>query len=165
MENNITVNIENLSEKERDQMMRLIEKSNKPKRKIWKPECNECYFYVTGFGEIDNHIYDNDNVDNGHYRIGNCFKTKKEAKFALENAKVETELRRFAEENNECEIEWKNESQQKWFIYYFKGNIECNLLYSTIHKDVYFTSEYIAKEAIKHIGEDRLKKYYFGVED
>lgn len=40
MENNITVNMENLSEEEREQLMKLIKKSNKPKSKILKPEYN-----------------------------------------------------------------------------------------------------------------------------
>ena len=36
MENNISVNLENLSEKEREQLMKLIKKSNNPKSKILK---------------------------------------------------------------------------------------------------------------------------------
>lgn len=164
MENNITVNMENLSEEEREQLMKLIKKSNGCKRKVWKPENNETYFYISGHGRINYHKWNNDSTDNRYYEIGNCFKTEEEAKFALEKLKVETELRRFAEENNEYEIDWENDAQEKWFIYYC-DKICLYQTYITMRNDVYFSSKKIAKRAVDYIGEERLKKYYFRVED
>lgn len=164
MENNITVNMENLSEKEREQLMKIIKKSNRSKRNIWKPEYDEWYFYVSGYGIVGSNVWINDYIDNGYYEIGNCFKTEEEAKFALEKLKVETELRRFAEENNEYEIDWENDAQEKWFIYYC-DKICLYQTYITMRNDVYFSSKKIAKRAVDYIGEERLKKYYFRVED
>lgn len=115
MENNITVNMESLSEEEREQLMKIIKKSNGCKRKVWKPECDKNYWIINGF-RVVNSSWDNDNVDYRRYEIGNCFKTEKEAKFALEKLKVETELRRFAEENNECEIDWIASLEDKFTI-------------------------------------------------
>lgn len=167
MENNISVNLENLSEEEREQLMKLIQKSNGSKRKIWKPEYNEFYFYISKYGAVGNSIWENDHVDNGCYGIGNCFKTEEEAEFALEKAKVETELRRFAEENNEYEIDWKDKKQEKWFIFYNckEEIINPMYVYDFCICNICFTSEEIARQAIKSIGEKRLKKYYFEVED
>ena len=162
MENNITVNMENLSEEEREQLMKM--KSNGSKRNIWKPEYDEWYFYVSGYGIVGSNVWINDYIDNGYYEIGNCFKTEEEAKFALEKLKVETELRRFAEENNEYEIDWENDAQEKWFIYYC-DKICLYQTYITMRNDVYFSSKKIAKRAVDYIGEERLKKYYFRVED
>lgn len=54
MENNITVNMENLSEKEREQLMKLIQKSNGSKGKVWKPDYRRKYFYVNECGGIMN---------------------------------------------------------------------------------------------------------------
>ena len=167
MENNITVNMENLSEEEREQFMKLIKKSNKPKRKIWKPEYNEFYFYISKYGAVGNSIWENDHVDNGCCGIGNCFKTEEEAEFALEKAKVETELRRFAEENNEYEIDWTDEDQEKWamcYSYYY-GNVYFIDACSYKRNDIYFTSKEIGEQAVNFIGEERLKKYYFRVEE
>ena len=164
MENNITVNMENLSEKEREQLMKLIQKSNGSKGKVWKPEYDEWYFYVSGYGVIGSNVWINDYTDNGYYEIGNCFKTEEEAKFALEKTKVEAELCRFAEKNNEYEIDWKDEDQEKWFIYYYFDKICPYQTYSTMRNDIYFSSKEIAKQAVDNIGEERLKKYYFGVE-
>ena len=166
MENHITVNMENLSEEERKQLMNLIKKSNGSKRKVWKPECNKKYWIINGFRVVDS-SWNNDNVDYGRYEIGNCFKTEKEAKFALEKLKVEAELRRFAEENNECEIDWTDKKHEKWFIFYNCKEEIINPLYvyDFCICNICFTSEEIARQAIKSIGEERLKKYYFGVED
>lgn len=166
MENNITVNMENLSEEEREQLMKIIKKSNGCKRKVWKPECNKKYWIINGFMVVDSSWY-NDNVDYGCYEIGNCFKTEKEAKFALEKLKVEAELRRFAEENNECEIDWTDKKHEKWFMYYNCDMKKIDIIYNTVLKThcIYFSSKKIAKQAIDYIGEERLKKYYLGIED
>ena len=167
MENNITVNMKNLSEEERETLMKLIQKSNGSKGKVWKPEDNEKYFYVSGRGVINICRWINDTTDNGCYEIGNCFKTKEEAEFALEKAKVEAELRRFAEENNEYEIDWEDDDQKKWFIYYNCDTKKIDIIYNTVLKThcIYFSSKKIAKQAIDYIGEERLKKYYLGIED
>lgn len=167
MENNITVNLENLSEEEREQLMKLIQKSNGCKRKVWKPEYNVFYFCISEYGSVVNNTWENDYMDNGCYGIGNCFKTEEEAEFALEKAKVETELRRFAEENNEYEIDWKDKKQEKWFIFYNckEENINPMYVYDFCICNICFTSEEIARQAINSIGKERLKKYYFEVED
>lgn len=167
MENNITVNMKNLSEEERETLMKLIQKSNGSKGKVWKPEDNEKYFYVSGRGVINICRWINDTTDNGCYEIGNCFKTKEEAEFALEKAKVEAELRRFAEENNEYEIDWEDDDQKKWFIYYNCDTKKIDIIYNTVLKThcIHFSSKEITKQAIDYIGEERLKKYYFGIED
>lgn len=45
-ENNISVNLNNLSDEERQTLISLIEKANKPKSKVWKPEKNETFFFI-----------------------------------------------------------------------------------------------------------------------
>lgn len=167
MENNITVNMENLSEKEREQLMKLIQKSNGSKGKVCKPENNEKYFFISGCGVINSCRWINDSTDNGCYEIGNCFKTKEEAEFALERGKIETKLRRFADENNEYEIDWEDDDQEKWFIYYNCDTKKIDIIYNTVLKThcIHFSSKEITKQAIDYIGKERLKKYYFGIED
>lgn len=167
MENNITVNMENLSEEEREQLMKLIQKSNGFKSKMWKPNYGRKYFYINDCGAIINSKWYDDVIDTYRYEIGNCFKTKEETEFALEKVKVETELRRFAEENNEHEIDWTDEDQEKWFIFYNCDTKNIDTEYDNTLRThyIYFSSKEIAKQAIKHIGEERLKKYYFRIED
>lgn len=164
---NITVNMENLSQEERSTLLSLIEKANKPKNKVWKPESDEMYYYSCSDGFIKEATWDNINVDKNRYAIGNCFKTKEEAEFALERQKVITELKRFALEHNEKDIDWSNIEQRKCFLSYQhdKNIIFIDSYYFIQICDIYFTSEEIAKAAIKEIGEERLKKYYFEVKE
>lgn len=160
MENNITVNMENLSEEEREQLMKIIKKSNGSKRNIWKPEYDEWYFYVSGYGIVGSNVWINDYIDNGYYEIGNCFKTEEEAKFALEKRRVEVELQRFAEENNECD------TGVRYFISYnLDSEITVDQIYGVRLKGIYFSSKEVAENAIWAIGKGRLKKYYLGIED
>ena len=169
MENqNITVNMENLSQEERTTLLSLIEKANKPKSKIWKPEENETYYYLYSYGNIDEDTWDSANEDRNRYALGNCFKTKEEAKFAIEKLKVINELKRFALEHNEEEIDWSNINQYKYFLYFnhYENRICISACtYYTYTQCIYFTSSEIAQAAIKEIGEERIKKYYFEVKE
>lgn len=164
--NNITVNMENLSQEERSTLLSLIEKA-KQKNKVWKPEENETYYYSYSYGNIDEDTWDSTNEDRNRYALGNCFKTKEEAEFALERQKVIMELKRFALEHNEKEIDWSNIEQRKCFLSYQhdKNIIFIDFYYSVQIYNIYFTSEEIAQAAIKEIGEERLKKYYFEVKE
>lgn len=173
MENqNITINMENLSNEERTTLLSLIEKANKPKSKIWKPEDNEKYYYGYSDGSVSHDIFHHYNVTGAYvhenrYAMGNCFKTRGEAEFALERQKVITELKRFALEHNDKEIDWNNIEQRKCFLSYQhdKNIIFIDFYYSVQIYNIYFTSEEIAQAAIKEIGEERLRKYYFEVKE
>ena len=160
--NNITVNMENLSQKERSTLLSLIEKANKPKNKVWKPEENETYYYLYSYGNIEEDTWDNANEDRNRYALGNCFKTKEEAEFALERQKVIMELKRFALEHNEKEIDW-SDGKPKWLIYSNRNHVGVKYVNLLKENNIYFTSEKITQAAIKEIGEERIKKYYFEV--
>ena len=160
---NITLNMENLSENEREQLMKLVKKANEQKNSnVWKPEINETYWYVSD-RKIDYYDYVNDPTDRFLYAIGNCFKSKEEAEFAFKRAKVIAELKRFAEENN-GELDFKSATKRKYHIQYSThvDAIFIDYIYNDVQNEIYFSSEQIARDAIKSIGEDRLKKYYFG---
>lgn len=165
--NNITVNMDNLTTDERNTLLKLIEKASKPKNKVWKPELNEMYYAISDVVNIFE-TRNNSEIDDKRHNIGNCFKTKEEAEFALEKQKVFTELKRFALENNECELDWNDYTTNKCCLYYNRRkseiDVSCNNIFSQAAV-IYFSSEKIAKEAIKTIGENRLKKYYFEVND
>lgn len=167
MENqNITVNMENLSNEERTTLLSLIEKASKPKNKVWKPEENETYYYICSYCNIEKDTYYDINIKNNihknRYAIGNCFKTKEEAEFALERQKVITELKRFALEHNEKEIDW-SDGKPKWLIYSNRNHVGVKYVNLLKENNIYFTSEKITQAAIKEIGEERIKKYYFEV--
>ena len=167
---NLNINMDNLTGEERNQLLALIEKATKKKSKVWKPKIENLYYYIdesegVGFGYWGGNNW----MDEYLYSIGNCFQTKEEAKFVVERLKVIAELKRFAQEHNEKEIDWRDYGQCKYYIFCeFHEHVEyidIGCLKECKSNDIYFTSEEIAQQAINTIGEERLKKYYFEVED
>lgn len=138
-------------------------------KKWWKPEKRTQYYVIHGDGDVERICYTNNPSDNRAIFMGNCFKTEEEAKFMVEKLKVIHELQKFAYENNEKEIDWNDAKQYKQFLIYDTEHKKVCIDYKTYVKsepfNIYFTSFDIARKAIKTIGEDRIKKYYFDVED
>lgn len=143
-----------------------------PKSKDWKPKKGDKYYYISNTGFIFYCAYNEDNeefIDKANISMGNCFKTEEEAKHIVEKLKVIHELQKFAYENNEKEIDWNGAKQYKHFLRYDVDDkeiyIDSSIYYKSEPFNIYFTSFDIAKKAIKAIGEDRIKKYYFDIEE
>jgi predicted metal-binding protein len=137
-----------------------------PKRFI--PEYGDVYFAIENNGTIIAvHYVEGWLNDKARVALGNCFKTKEEAEFALEKYKIYQELKNFADENNDHPIEWHQPNISNYYIYLSHDD---NALYVSdcwTCQDIgqiYFSSEELAKKAVEKVGEDRIKKYLFGVE-
>lgn len=168
MDNNtLQINMNNLTDEERTTLLSLVEKANKLESKVWKPEEDEICYALSNEGLIVRFCYRGNLSDERRYLIGNFFKTKEEAEFALERQKVITELKRYMLEHNEKEIDWYDHCVLKYYIQYDYVNDTLNIASTRYYKNnissMYFTSDKIAQAAIKEIGEDRLKKFYFEV--
>lgn len=140
------------------------------KNKVWKPKKNERYYFIHDNNSfIVDDTNDNTDIDNNRFAIGNCFKTKEEAQHMVEKLKVIRELKDFALENNEEEIDWSDDYQPKFSISCKKTNskliISARNLVKNSPFDICFTSVELARKAIETIGEDRIKKYYFDIEE
>lgn len=138
----------------------------------WEPkEDEEDLYYIINDG-IDYCFYNDDDTDKFLMAIGNCFQTEEQAKFMIEKLKVIHELEKFAYENNSEEIDWSDVNQAKYHlvgVFGDKGNNYIKICSTFMLKElpfnIYFISEEIAKKAIETIGEDRIKKYYFGIKE
>lgn len=164
--NELKVNFENLTAEERAELLKLVEKANKPKSKVWKPENNELYYYSYN-DAICNDYWNGVGIDNSRYSIGNVFKTKEEAENAVERLKIRAELQRFADEHNDKPIDWEDDKQEKWHIRFSHWNKTVDYEYVVKVRDcfqIYFSSEEIVAAAVQAVGEERIKKYLFGVE-
>lgn len=166
--NELKVNFDNLTVEERAELLKLVEKANKPKSKVWKPKEGEEYYVYIVSGIIIHDVWNGDGVDENRYTIGNCFKTEEEAQNAVERLKIRAELQRYADEHNDKPIDWWNIRQKKWYIRfdYFNKTVGCAAI--TIARDcfqIYFSSEEVAKAAVQAVGEERIKKYLFEVEE
>lgn len=138
--------LENLTEEEREQLMELVKKANQKKEKVWKP------------------VNMDSNYDESCYTMGNCYKTEEDVEFSVEKRKVEVELQRFADEYNEDEFDVFEEDRRYVINYIIQNNnLKINYYRNIIFGTTVFSSREIAEQAIKTIGEDRIKKYIFGV--
>ena len=150
-----------------NKFLELQEDIKESKKKSWIPDIGDKYYFIDKCKEIDEHTWNNDEIDKFFLSIDNVYQTKEEAK-AIGFRKVFeqqlfTRLRKFADEKNEAKIDWNNHDQYKYYIYYDyrskKLKIKFNQYYKTFQQDIYFTSSNIAKEAVKDF-EDDLIKYY-----
>ena len=159
----IKVNLDNLTNEERETLLKLVKKGNKSNKR----ERLEHYYFISDEGSICQ-AHSLGNINEIRYRLGNYFKTKEEAEFTREKQLVYQQLSDYALEHNTEEIDWDKHNQSKWYIRYDIKSKKM-LYYWTVSllsiNQVYFTSEKIARDAVEEIGEDKIKKYLFGVNE
>ena len=148
----------NLQEELKALKERIAELEEQAKEEQEFPQLGDTYWYLGDTGEILYENWDNVSFEEDRLGIGNVFKTEDEAKFAKKKLKVEAELRKFS-----------RPFLCGKFNYYLFFNIESDSLdtqftsYCPPQGAIYFESEEKAQQAIKSAGEDRIKKYIFGV--
>ena len=148
--------LENKLKELSDEIEKLkAEKENEP----WKPKYGEWYWYVDNDGCRYEFIWNDCLESEKRYAIGNVFRTQEEAEFRAEQLKVEAELRRFSRPfvvgKENWEINYDVEYNEVTVFRYYTFQC-CN---------IHFASEDIAQKAIETVGKERIKKYYFGVEE
>lgn len=156
------VNTDNLTAAETNALKYLIDEFKKKtnERKL-KPQIGEMYWIIDEDGTVHNTSWGNFEIENDRWDCGNAYKTEKEAIDELEKRKVETELKRYAKMHNDLEKErWDGENVHYELCYnVVSKRIECYSVLIPRRNQVYFTSEEIAKNALKEIGEDHIKRY------
>ena len=144
----------------RNSIVECIEEAEETEADDW-PQIDDEYYVIHGFGEICSWEYDSSEEDFNAFRIGNAFKTREEAESELERRKVIAELKKYSKTynpklNNFCICYSYDEDD---FGIYLEPNGEPDI------GSYYFESEKMAEKAIKEVGEERIKKYLFGVEE
>lgn len=109
--------------------------------------------------KIDN----NELADTFNYATKNYFSTRKGAAEYAEVLKIKYELIAYAEAHNDKRIDWNDEGQTKYVLYYSGYEKTLEVVPYTMDKCaaevIAFTSEEVAKAAVEAIGEDRVIKY------
>ena len=138
---------------------RIAELEGQAKEEQEFPQSGERYWCISG-SWVNSFFWKSEQLDLDRYRIGNIFKTEEQAEFAVEKLKVEAELRKFSRPFKEDEYNYFIQ------IHPSHNNIvtESDDYYQT-QGTIYFESTTIANEAIDTVGEERIKKYIFGVEE
>lgn len=157
MNNNIRKLIDDNWEDIKELIAKKVEAEQKPKT-IWglKKEDGEDYYRLYSDGDIEQVVFYTD-YDEQARDIGNVFLTREEADFTRERRKIEAVMRRYGRPFKYGEYDYA--------IVYSHNNNTLNIFrYSAANFGIpYFESEEIVQQVIDKIGEDRLKKYWFGV--
>ena len=132
---------------------------------IYDLKYGDEYFFLTESGIVQGGIWRDDMISLSMLSIGNMFLTEEDAEFAIERLKVIAELKKYAREFSD--EEWENGISGKYCIKFDwtanKVIIHCIFVIKGV--EIYFETEEKAQEAIKWVGEDRVKKYYLGVKE
>lgn len=141
----------------------LLELKEQAKEEQEFPKLGDEYWYTDEFGTVCSYQSDeffNKDIIEDMKDIGNIFKTKEQAEFAVERMKVENELRKLSDS-------WDLEITQ----YTFSLDWECGELeieypdYNQYPNSYYFYSIDDLQQTIETVGRGRIKKYIFGVEE
>ncbi|MDK7186874.1 hypothetical protein [Facklamia hominis] len=121
----------------------------------------DTYYCIFSDGDIVDHCWKDLLIHKDRLSIGNVFKTEEEAKFAVEKLKVLHELELLGRAFDGV--------YSNYLIVFDCYNEEVSIDYKSNRNpcffNCFFNSEEEAQQAINNIGEDRIKKYLFGVED
>lgn len=170
MNEQIIIHLDNLTEEEREQFTKLLGKASEEPSKesrVWKPKKIDQYYYINDFTDVCTDTWQEAGADYKRFEIGNVYKTREEACFALERAKVKAELKRYALEHNDPEKEaWdlKNRHFGLTLKHDTKDIGQTDLRIFQDESATCFTSAPIARDAIEVVGRERILKYIFGVE-
>ena len=139
---------------------RITELEEQAKEKQEFPQEDDVFCFINTFGKPVESTWGESITNRQLIEIGNMFRTKEQAEFAVEKLKIEAELRKFSRPFKEDEYNYFIQ------IHPSHNNIvtDSDDYYQT-QGTIYFESTTIANEAIDAIGENRIKKYIFGVED
>lgn len=154
-EKNIESQQQSLETLKRELEQLKAEKENEP----WKPKGGEFYWYIDDDVDSCTARWSGYSMHENRYAIGNAFRTNEEAEFRAEQLKVEAELRRFA---RPFIVDEKN------YAIYFDHHINdifIDCYFYTQGRNIQFASAEIAQKAIDTVGAERIKKYYFGIDE
>ena len=150
----------NLQEELKSLKERIAELEEQVEEEQEFPKYKDFYWGVNAKGKVFCDTWEGFKFEKDMLSIGNVYQTENEAVLAVEKLKVEAELRKFSRPFKEDEYNYFIQ------IHPSHNNIvtESDDYYQT-QGTIYFESTTIANEAIDAIGENRIKKYIFGVED
>jgi len=138
-----------------------IDLLKRPKETGWGSKDDEHYWNIQGNGRCEKLRNDRTHYGESSYAFANWFSTIYKCKEINTKQILWRQLQRFADENNDGELNWKDKKGKKYCIAK-RDNDPIDVEEVTFYKDfgqVYFTSKEIAIRAIEEF-EDELKEYF-----
>lgn len=146
-------------EKFKQELIDRVEEKTAYNSGYWRPKHNEIYYYLNASGYVDHSRWNDELVyDVDSLLIGNVFKTREDAKFEVERRKIEAVMKRYSS---------PFEYNKKNYHIYIDNNAYLSINCSHYHNygAYYFETREIAEQVIDEIGGERLKKYWFRLEN
>ena len=140
---------------------RIAELEQQAKQEKEFPQFGDDYWYVDSDTDVLDVAWYGGEYDQGRLSIGNVFKTKEEAEFVAEKLKVEAELRKYSRP-------FKHGAKNHTINYNHETEMVVNVNATATYQETgsfYFDSYEEVVEAIESVGEERIKKYIFGIGD
>ena len=151
----------NLKEELKALKERIAELERLEKEERGFPQDGDNYWYIDDEGSVFGTFYDNHYIDRYRQTIGNIFRNKYQADLAVEKLKAEAELRKYSRTfkhgGDNYTFNFNHDEGKVVHVYASESYEELGSLY--------FESRDKAQQAIDEVGEERIKKYIFGVED
>ena len=126
---------------------------------VWELIDGDSYYYISDNGLIYGVKWSFYNTHNDRLSIGNVFRNEEEAKHEVERRKVIAELKRFSRNFKKCAYNYCI----KYDVVNKVLSVYNNYYYAT--GELVFATKKDAENAIKLVGEERILKYYLGVEE
>lgn len=159
MNNDIRKLIDDNWEDIKELIVQKAEAEQKPKT-IWDLNIKdrEVYYCIDGSGIVCQRFFDS-TYDEQSREISNAFLTREEAEFEKGRRKIEAIMMKHGRPFKYGEYDYA-------IVYSHNDNTLNIFRYSAANFGIpYFGSKEITQKVIDEIGEDRLKKYWFGVEE
>lgn len=139
---------------------RIAELENQVEQEKEFPQYGDTYWCINAYGGVSKETWDGYDIEKDMLVIGNGFRTEQEAELAVEKLKVEAELRKFSRPFKEDDYN----SFIELYMFDKTLTVDSNEYWQT-QGVIYFESDEKAQQAIDTVGEERIKKYIFGMED
>lgn len=148
----------NLQEELKALKERIAELEELDKQEKEFPQFGDDYWYVDSDTEVMDTAWYDGEYDQGRLSIGNVFKTKEQAEFAVEKLKVEAELRKFS-------IPFKRDSLNFVMCFDTEEDELCSETRRFMNQGGFYFDIGKIELAIESVGKERIKRYIFGVEE
>ena len=135
-----------------------------PESRRWKPKEGETYYFISNLGVALSTTWTGVCHDSLMFAIGNVFETKEEAEFEVERLKVIAELKEFTESKDRSG-KWLYTAHYAICYSHYAKEVQVGEYNYYTPTDILFESKERAKEAVKSVGEERIKKYYLRVKE
>ena len=165
-ENNMNLELSNLTEKQKQQIIDIVEKF-KQENEVDKLDYEKDYIAFNGTLEFPRRIsLTKCEFKDQFFDLGLTAHTKEDAEKIRRRLLVEKELRDWAKKCKEP-VDFRNLNQEKFYIQYETDCFEISIgsFYTYAVANILFTDRNILKQAIKSIGQERLIRDYFGIDN